>query len=260
MVDESYIELMHKEIDGLIDAEERDELHEYITGNEEAKNLYSELIQTANLLKDVPVVSPPQNLKTQIMESLDWSRYRKKARIPDLVSIVSNWFFRPQYRLAYAFAIGIAVGVSLYALFVSTTSMQEPPDNTDLYGTIGIQTSKDLKDLQHIPVEVNEINGGIHVRQFKDLIVFDVNLKAKTALNLSLQYEPLSYKFRGFQHDDNNTVAFKEENNSVEISTSEDARYLVFFNKLNGKATPIDLRIQQGGQIVSHQSIYINVF
>jgi len=260
MIDENYIELMHKEIDGLIEPEERDELHEYITGNEEAKNLYSELLQTANLLKDVPVVSPPQNLKAQIMESIDWSRYREKARVPDLVSMLSNWFFRPQYKFAYAFAIGIVVGVFLYAFFFSTINMQEHLDNTDLYGTIGIQASKDLKNLQNIPIEVNEINGGIHLRQFNDFIVFDVNLKAKTAFNLSLQYESQNYKFRGFQRDDNSKVVLKEEYNSIEISTSEDARYLVFFNKLNEKATPIDLRIQQGGQIVSHQSVYINTF
>jgi hypothetical protein len=260
MIDESYIELMHKEIDGLIEAEERNELHEYISGNEEAKNLYSELTQTANLLKDVPVVSPPQKLKAQIMESLDWSRYQEKTTRPDLVSILSNLFFRPQYKLAYVFAIGIVVGVFLYAFLFSTINLQKPLDNADLYGTIGLQVSKDLKDLQHIPIELNEINGGIHLRQFKNFIVFDVNLKSKTSFNLSLEYEPQSYKFRGFQRDDDNKVALKEEINSIEISTSEDARYLVFFNKLNEKATPIDLRIQRAGQTLSHQSIYINTF
>lgn len=261
MIDETYIELMHKEIDGIIDPEERDELHNYITRNDEANNLYKDLIQTAKLLKDIPVVSPPRSLKTQIMDSLDWGKYQRKASKPDLGSILANWFFRPRYKLAYAFAIGIVVGVFLYAFFFSTMNMQEPINNTDLYGTIGLNAGKDLRDLQNIPIDLNEISGHINLRQFKEFIVFDVNLKSNAAFNLSLQYGSQSYQFRGFHRDSNNNVLLKEDNNSIEISSdSENARYLVFFNKLGQKPNPIDLKILQAGQVLSHQSIYVNMF
>lgn len=260
MIDETYIELMHKEIDGIIEPEERDELQKYISDNDEAKNYYRDLMQTTNLLKDIPAVSPPRNLKAQIMESLDWNKYQKKAEKPALDSILSNWFFRPRYKLAYAFAIGIVVGIFIYALFFSTMNTKEALNNSDLYGTIGVNSGQDLKELQNIPINLDLISGSIHLRQFKDFIVFDVNLKSISDFDLRLEYESSDYRFKGFQRDGNNEVFLKQDDNSIEISTFEDARYLVFFYKANEKPSPIDLKILQVGQVLSHQNIYVNIF
>ena len=260
MIDEKYIELMHKEIDGIIEPHEMDQLEKYMSDNDEGRHYYEDLMQTANLLKDFPSVSPPKGLKKQIMESLDWSRYQRKTKRPDLFSILSNWFFQPQYKLAYAFATGLIVGVFLYAFFFSTFNMQEPLDNTDLYGMIGQHSNIEINDLQDIPIDLDEINGHVHLRQFKEFIVFDVNLKSSSPFDLSLQYESQNYRFRGFQRDDNSNVFLKEDSDIIEISTSENAKYLVFFNMLNKKSTPIDLKILSAGRILTHQSIYINTF
>jgi hypothetical protein len=80
MIDKKKIELIHKAIDGEISSAETIKLQTYLETNEEAKELYQNLIQTSSLIEDIPHVEPPAYLKQRIMNSIDPNLYSAKQK------------------------------------------------------------------------------------------------------------------------------------------------------------------------------------
>jgi len=72
MIDDKYIDLIDKDISGEINPPEREMLHTHLFHNYEAQKFYNELFQASALLKKVPRIVPPNNLKHRIMCSLDF--------------------------------------------------------------------------------------------------------------------------------------------------------------------------------------------
>lgn len=260
MINQTYIELMHKELDDIISPEEHEKLFHYLETNNEAKNLYQDLVKTSNLLKEIPEVEPPKNLKADILNSINWNRYKHKKRNFSLHSIFADWMLKPQLKFAYSFAIGIIAGVIIYSLFSTSIKMGNQVNTDDLYGTIGLKDPADLKELQHIPLDLDELQGDIYLKQFKNFIVFDINLHSKLASELFLGYESPSYQFQGFHQSSDNNIFLEEGNNFVRVSNLENANYQIFFNRDTQKPTPIDLKISISGQIRIHQSVYVNIY
>lgn len=260
MIDQAYIELMHKEIDDIISPEEHEKLFHYLGTNVEAKNFYQDLVKTSNLLKEMPEVEPPNNLKKDILNSVNWNRYKRKKRRFSLNSIFTDWLLKPQLKFAYSFAIGIIVGVIVYSLLSTSIKVDNQVNTDDLYGAIGLKEPTQLKELQQIPIDLDDLQGNISLKQFKNFIIFDINLHSKLASELFLGYESPSYQFQGFHQSGDNNISLEEGSNFVIVSNLQNANYQIFFNKDTQKPSPIDLKISMSGQVRIHQSIYVNLY
>jgi hypothetical protein len=260
MIDQTYIELMHKEIDDIISPEEHEKLVHYLETNIEAKNLYQDLVKTSNLLKEIPEVEPPNNLKKDIFNSVNWNKYRPKRKNFSLITFFTNFLFKPLLKPAYSFALGIIIGVIVYSIFSTSLKMDNQVNTDDLYGTIGLKEPIQLKELQQIPIDSDDLQGNIYLKQFKNYIVFDINLHSKLASELFLEYEFQSYQFQGFHQTGDNNISFEEGNNFVKVSNLQNVNYQIFFNKDAQKPTPIDLKISISGQVRIHQSVYVNLY
>ena len=260
MIDQAYIELMHKEIDNIVSPEEHKKLFHYLETNVEAKNFYMDLVKTSNLLKEIPQVEPPNNLKKEILNSVNWNRYKREKKDFSLNSFFANWLLKPQLKFAYSFALGIIVGVIVYSLFFTSIKIDNQVNTDDLYGTIGLKEPTQLKELQQIPIDLDDLHGKIYLKQFKNFIVFDINLHSKLPSELSLEYESPSYQFQGFHQSGDNNISLEKGNNFVKVSNLQNANYQIFFNNDTQKPNPIDLKISMSGQVRIHQSVYVNVY
>lgn len=258
MIENTYIELMHKEIDGIIDQEEKDKLSSYLRDNNEAAQYYRDLVQTTDLLKEVPEINPPENLKYRILGSLNWQLYSPSQKTSSQNSFSWNWFFRPGYKLAYSFALGVVVGVLVFALAMPLMKSSVTLDTNDLYGTIGLETKKGVKDLQHIPIQLNEIGGNIYLKKFNKFIIFEIELESQMQNKLWLGYEPSDYQFRGMQQTESNGILFEEGNTFIEISNTKDAKYQIYFSKNSPKPASINLKILASDQVLLHQIIFVD--
>ncbi|MCU0643870.1 MAG: hypothetical protein MUC94_06380 [bacterium] len=152
MIDEKYIELMNKEIDGVITKSEQERLHNYLSANSEAQKLYNDLRQTSELLSKIPRVEPSPNIKKYVMNSIDLNRYSKATKPGRLKALVSNLLIKPTPKLAYAFALGILVGILVYSALLENVISKRGTDVADFYGTIGIDEKAGFKTIQSMPI------------------------------------------------------------------------------------------------------------
>ena len=134
MIKPEYIEWIHQEIDNEISPENKNKLQAYLTTHKEAAKFYQELINSARLLEHMPAVEPPQNLSKRILNSLNFNLYAEKVKAYSNAIKLIDSFVKPNPKPAYAFAIGLIMGLIVYALVIMLIFQEQPIDFADIYG------------------------------------------------------------------------------------------------------------------------------
>ena len=255
MVDKKYIELINKEIDGLINQVEKAKLQQYIIENPEAHKLYNEMIRTAGLLDNIDEVEPSINLKKQIFNSIDANHYKVKTKQSFLKSLIASLFPFPKHRLAFAFALGIAVGLLIYSTILIDFQQQQPINITDLYGTIGVNEKVAFENLEIIPVKSSEIKGTIKVNRAKNIILFEIDLRTSKEFEFLIEYKSDQLIFNNFIPLISNEYLIDNGDNYIRTVCSGDNKFAVTFHSLTDEFTNVNVKLIFSGNLLIDKEI-----
>jgi hypothetical protein len=104
MTDSGHLALIHAEIDGELDGQQRGELARYLLANPEARALREDLRRLCTALDALEDVDPPQQLRQSILDGL-----------PQLTpSRALSWWSAPRLRYAALIAGVLAAGTVVY--------------------------------------------------------------------------------------------------------------------------------------------------
>jgi len=242
MIDEKYIELIHKEIDGIIRPDELRMLKTYLNENPEAQTLYRELQQTVQLLNQVEEIEPSVNLKEKIMSSIDPNKSEIPRRKTASVSFMSRWFVKP----VYTFALGMIAGLLIYGLVVENMIQKNSPDTNGLYGTIGMKESMSGKKAQKVSVLLPEIKGTISMRQAESVVKLEANLTTPYECDLILEYDPSLIRFDGMPMQGRYAI-LENSDQFVRIKSSGQIQYNIYFTRLTQNPVPVNVKLIVSG-------------
>jgi hypothetical protein len=217
MIDNKYLELMHKDIDKIITPAEKIRLENYLLNNPEAANLYNELIETENLLDTLPQTEPSENLKKRILNSIDYNRY-SKTRTNPLRKFADSIFGRKP-GFALTFSLGLA-GILLIGLFISNPGLITTLDQRDAAGTMGLKSAARIAMLN---IDGNGISGTVEIIRGTDKVNSDIYKYAFSFDLISLE----TYEME---------IIFDTGNISLEDITSADVQGIEIAGK-GGKIT-----------------------
>ena len=255
MTDKKYIELINKEIDGLINQEEKAELRQYIIENPEAHKLYDEMIHTAGLLDNIDEVEPSLNLKKQIFNSIDTNLYKAKTKRSFLNSLITNLFPYPKHRLAFAFAMGITVGLLIYSTILIDFHQKQQINITDLYGTIGVNEKVTYENLEIIPIESSEIKGDIKVNRAANIILFEIDLSSAKEFEFLVEFKSDQLIFINFIPLISNEYLIDNGENYVRTLCSGDNKFAVTFHSLTDEFTNVNVKLIFSGNLLIDKEI-----
>ena len=68
MIEDKYLELIHKKIDGEITEKEKEELFQFLKANPEAEKLYNDLLDISKDLGDIGEIDPSSESKKKHSE------------------------------------------------------------------------------------------------------------------------------------------------------------------------------------------------
>ena len=255
MIDRKYIELMNKEIDGVITNTEQERLYSYLSANSEAQKLYNELRQTSELLSKIPRVEPSPNIKKYVMNSIDLNRYSKATKPGKLKSLVSNLLVKPLPKLAYAFALGILVGILVYSTLLENVISKRGVDVTNFFGTIGIDEKAGFKTIQNTPIALHEINGTITIKQNQNIIVIETDLSSQQEIEIEFNYDESHLRFSHFNSGSRTKLSFDAGENFVQSLSAGDIQFILFFTEIAADGKPIGLKISVMGEVHFIQNI-----
>jgi hypothetical protein len=254
MKDDRYIELINKEISGDITPREMAELSRYLSDYPDARKMRRELHRASELLSEVGDVEPPPHLKHHIMNSVDFSRYRTKARQPvmEFLGRVRHLSLRP--RLAYAFAAGVAFGLVLFSVLLSDSWDRYSPDLGDLYATIGVGKDADFRRIERLPLDLPEVSGRVDLMRSADLLILDVSLASTRPYEVRVLYDPAEARFNGLLPESGWKSLAEVGDGWVSTSGSGEGRFHLSLTKLEESALPVGLEVVVSDQVVlSHR-------
>ncbi len=254
MIKKSYIEKMHKEIDGLLSESQRKKLYRYLETNPEAKKLYEELSQTAQLLGDLPQVVPSPNIKKYILNSINPNHYPAVRRSAKIGSLFALPMARPSAKLAFVFSLGCLIGIFVYAAIMQQRPFQHSLNSTNLYGTIGVDGPLDSDASTVFPVAASETNGTVTVTKGEESFALVADLLTAQATDLRIEYDAASLHYSGFSTT-SRKISLDLGLNDIRISSLGDVQFSLYFNKINTNVFDVTLKFFRDGECIYKQDI-----
>lgn len=199
MIDEKYIDIIDKAAIGTATSSELDQLKKYLEVNEEAREYYNKVIRLSGVLDLADNVSPPPDLKNNIMAKIQSNRYVNTYQ----GKIFKNYFayvrsiFKRKYVIA--FSIGAVFGIILLLLLTN-------PGNIDFYvndsDAIGSMLLKNISDDSHVidtySVNTRNVNGLIETIRRNDIIILNLDLVSENNVVLTIIFDENDLEYMGF--------------------------------------------------------------
>ena len=255
MIDERYIELINKELDGFNTGSESKELEQFLSENDEALKYYDELLRTASALKRVDQVEPPSFLKTHILNSIKALPIPTRSGFGWVDNVLELFRQRPIARYAVVFASGLCVGI-LFLLIADPWRQDGMPDASKVSGSMVLP--KEISRLQKIDSVALDGSGFRSI--FKTLrgdgnITVECAVASSENLRLELSADPEELKFIGVNRlggTDNDVMA---TGGRVIFTGTRSEHGLITFAEVASPQQPIEVRVYKGGTIVGNASV-----
>ncbi len=245
MTEKKYIELINKEVDGLISEKEKHQLHEYLEKDLQAKNLYQETTNTSELLKQVIEVEPSPNLKKRILNSIELKSYAPEYTKKSVRSSISEWFTNLNPRSVYAFAAGVIIGLIIYSVFLTNMVQEQSMNNSNFYGTIGIPENANIRQQDQISLNFPDVKGTVGFYKFDNIVWFEIDIINSDRCMMAFKFEPTKIIFDSFKPLNHSNNSVRNEKNKVTIAVNENSHFLLMFKQNSTENTRIDLEIVQ---------------
>lgn len=245
MVEQAYLELIHKEIDGVITPAEKSRLANYLKANPEARKVHRELTGLARALDELPALDPPPGLKSGILGRIAAGNNRTQ-RSGD----AGRW------RLAYGFAAGLAAGLLLLALAGDFFQGETTLNIADLQGTLVISESPGEGAIAAHPLEAPGVSGELRLRHTADtgILALDISAAAETAI--TLRYDDDTLQLSGFIAREGGVAALDNHDGRIRFRHQGSNRYSLIFRKLSAADPPsLHLELAAGGEVLLAREI-----
>jgi hypothetical protein len=248
-IDKKYIELINKEIDHITTVDEKVELQNYLQANEAARDYFNDLQLTNNYLDRLPDQEPTENLKKQIINSIDFNRYSPKQHKQSAWSFI----FAPKFRLAYTFAIGIIVGIIAYALLVNNSNSV---NINDIYGTIGINNDG-ASTISELPLNLSDISGNIEIKGINKDFWFNLDLTSKEGFDVVISY-PDAVKFQKVRLGLAKNIELSKEQSLIKTTNSSGSqKYSLLFTRNSPDPVTVKIQILRSGNTLFEHNLTI---
>jgi len=182
MKDERIIDLVNGELDGTNSPSEHTELTTLLDREPSVKALFDEMQKVDHLLAAVPMVDPPPTLKSNVMHAIGRQSAPARAATQGLLDrILAPFVQRPAWAVAYAFGIGVIVGLG-----VLTVVQSAGPDTGMVQGTIGAVRAPALAKTS---LSAGTATADIVISALGDELRVDVEITASDVATLQLSPE-----------------------------------------------------------------------
>jgi hypothetical protein len=169
MIEDRHIELIHAELDGELNSEQRADLSRVLLANPEARSLRDELNRLFGALAQLEDAEPPRELHASVLNAIG-------ARPGAVQSVRRSWYTSPVFRYAAVFVGGLLAS----AILLGPGARQAGgPDVSELVGTIGGQHAAGrAAPIDRVKLEFAQVSGAVNSYRVDGQLVVELDLTA----------------------------------------------------------------------------------
>ncbi|KPJ60903.1 MAG: hypothetical protein AMJ46_04215 [Latescibacteria bacterium DG_63] len=256
MIEEKYIELMHREIDGVCSEGESAQLRGYLKENPEASRYFEELSAIARMFNSVEELEPPAELRENIFSAV-FGRARETRERESSASLFDVFRLTFNRKFAYAFTAGLVVGICLFALLFRAAPSRVPGDLDHLYGTLATKERQaQVFTAEPIDFDLPAASGSLQIQYTSDTILATFSLLSESRIRAVFEY-PDNLHFEGLRASDNRDYAFNVTGNKAELIHIGNRDYVAVFKGSLETRTAVDMRIFADGSLLFERTILL---
>ncbi len=252
MIEERYITLIHREVDGLNSAEESSDLRSYLSHDAGASDFYRDILKLSNMLRAVPLAEPPLNLKKRILNSI--AVHRPSGR-QNLVSAMATQFaqsLRIHRSYAFVFASGLAIGIIGFSLLDGGSPPNERESISQLSGTMkrpGPFPALTVYDQGELSTA--DVQGEVTLRGSRDLLLVELQVKGPRDVDVALDFAENDVGFSSFSQQNPEPDNLRMEPNSLRVGNAGGNQYTLIFSRKSQHAVPIKVSFYRSSKLLS---------
>lgn len=251
MIDPQYIELIHREVDGVNSPAEQQTLYEYLQAHPEAQRLLDDLRVMTSALEEIEEVDPPPALKARILNLLDIGA--QKSSEP-----AGGWFGRlaetwGSRRYAYVFSAGVAVGAIVFLITLGIPVAKE--DSARLTGTIISGKTTDFVPGDALHASSPEADVRIETKHAGEIVVADLSVQSREPVDVLFTVDGIDMCFTAFKQSEGATGQLTVNENTSRLTTVGNQHYLVFFTDRSASGRPLHVRVEKNGRSLYEKTL-----
>ncbi|UCD95343.1 MAG: hypothetical protein JSU69_04640 [Candidatus Zixiibacteriota bacterium] len=245
------IELINKELDGLISDEEFERLNEILEMNPSARRLRAEHRKIAEKLATVEPVEPPSDLKVNILKKIDARKYAL-ARPRSVIDRFLELWTRSRAAYAYSFVAGAAVGAAVLLVCLYGISDHMPLNNNELVGTVITQADSDeFRVVDKAEFSPAEASGLVTVRRNNGAILVRVDVVSSDEIELVFEFDETSVLFAGYERGDGIEIGTLSKEGFISVRHLGRNAYTLVFEDTGEQQTPITMHVYSDSLVFS---------
>jgi len=251
MIEERYITLIHREIDGLNSAQESSDLQSYLSHDAGATDYYRDILKLSNMLGTVPLVEPPLNLRKRILNSI---AIHRPALQKNLVSEVAAQFvqsLRVHRSYAFVFASGLAIGIIGFSLLDGGTPLNQRESVTHLSGTMTRPApTPALSVMDQGELTAADVQGQVTLRGSREVLLVELQVKGGRDVDVALDFADADVGFSSFSQQYTQPDNLRMDRNSVRVGNAGDNQYTLVFSRKSPNAVPIKVKFYRSSSLL----------
>jgi hypothetical protein len=186
MIDDTYQEIIEKEIDGTATPEESARLARYIEAHPEARSYYEEVTQLSAILGSVSEAEPPDRLKQETMASIRARHSVPRRREGWYETFVRIFTVRRPVPYAFSFGAGIAVGILVLSL-ASRTPVPESIHDRVSGMMIPDAALEDFQGVASRTIDVDGIRGTVSTKSNEDIVLAEIEISSPGEIEIVVE-------------------------------------------------------------------------
>ena len=259
MNDTKTVELIHREIDGVITPGERQLLDRQLKQDSRLQLLYDQLTKTSDLIENINPIEPSPSLKQNVMAAIDFNKRGHKTGNKNLFNIPAHWFSFPRKRIAYAFSLGMIVSAVIATVLLFNYDQNRNMDSSKLSATIGLTGLNDFSIIETKELKLPEAEGVIFLKRSDQFISLELNLFTGNDVEIVLNSVNELLPLHHFEPLDNKNIVFERHLNSATILAGEgNMKAILYYTHPTVKSVSLTLNMIRSGELLFTHTFFVN--
>lgn len=255
MIEEKYLGLINREIDHMISPRQSKKLRKYLKHKPDAQRYYDDLLVISKEFSQVKIVEPPQNLKKNIINALPVGKYTKYERQNVFQRYFETLLFGNKPRYAYVFSAGLITGIIVILLVLGVLSKNNSIDFTNLYGTMGVNSSTPIfHPVENLDLDGVNLQGNIELSCSDNSVLINLSLKTSKDVNVVIEFNENEMNILEFKKSHNLGDKLKVDKYSLQFTSIGENDYQIILGCKTATLSPFSLKIDSSGIMLFEHS------
>ena len=210
------------------------------------KKYYTQKL-VSEVLKKTPRVTPPLNMRQNIIEGIR-SREKPAVERRGFFEIIANAFRnRLTWRYGYAFSAGVLFGIVVLAVSINITEKRAPLDPLQVSGTlIPAELPKNGSALDSREFSIGDASGYLSIRQSGTLVILEINISSEEETSIKIFFDPADLSFASIWQPEHFSGSFDRTESHLDLRHQGKGLYYLLFTNRLAAASKLNFEIRVG--------------